>query len=59
MKSGGVQLFFLQKWGGGQILKWGGHDPPAFNGGDAPALTYVYQNALCNTVHNIDQIVFE
>jgi len=36
MKSGGVQLFILQKWGG-QILKWGGRDPPTFNGGDAPA----------------------
>jgi len=29
MKSGGFQLFILQKWGG-QILKWGGHDPPHF-----------------------------
>jgi len=23
MKSGGVQLFIFQKWGGGQFLKWG------------------------------------
>jgi len=37
MKSGGVQLFILQKWGG-QILKCGGHDPPIFNGGDSPGL---------------------
>jgi len=35
IKTGGVQLFIFQKWGG-QILKWGGHDPPTFNGGDAP-----------------------
>jgi len=35
MKSGGVQLYILQKWGG-QILKWGGHDSPTFNGGNTP-----------------------
>jgi len=51
MKSGGVQLFIFQKWGG-QILKWGDMTP-TFNGGDAPDHTHIHLNTHEQTSKHI------